>query len=348
VTTKDVQNLIERHVEPGSQVILFASADVKLEARVLEKLQNEKSTIHCHTDDEWSRRMERVKAKVGDITATLAWDNECDLDLHAICPNGDHINYSAKEGGGVKGGGYLDVDMNTSGGSKEPVENIFFGDAEKGVEAAHGKYKIFVQNYGYHGDTVKRGDPVNWRLRLTKDGKHTEYTGACVGAGESSNVTAVEFEYEGRTAPLPQKAESALTSSSLVGVTSSVGGTIESLSGLMKLGGQNEVINQVQNLVSEANNEGEVTEPQTSEAVSKVFNITNRDRLYLNLSRLPNSFHSQVDQSFVQGGTLQECISSQLAKRLIEDGIHIDELKKAGYDDGLVTLVKDKMVTFGV
>ena len=171
-------------------------------------------------------------------------------------------------------------------------------------------------------------------------------------------MTAVEFEYEGRTAPLPQKAESALTSSSLVGVTSSVGGTIESLSGLMRLEGQNEVINQVQNLVSEAKNEDEETEsttekdePQISEpmsAVSKIFNITNRDRMYLNLSRLPYSFHAQVNQSFEQVGTLQEYIASQLAKRLIEDEIHIDELKKAGYDDGLVTLVKAKMVTFGV
>jgi len=377
-TTKDVQNLIERHVEPGSQVILFASTDVKLEARVLEKMQNEKSTIHCHTDDEWSRRMEREKAKVGDITATLAWDNECDLDLHAICPNGDHIWYSSKVGGGTEGGGYLDVDMNQSGESMEPVENIFFGDAEKGIEAAHGKYKIFVQNYAYHGNTVAKGNEVSWRLRLTKDGKHTTFSGACVGTGKNSDVTVVEFDYNGRTAPLPHTAGSALISSNLIGVTSSVGSTIDSLCGLMRLEEQNEVINQVQNLVSQVENadeekdnsqieeqvqnpasqtdnqneetENTQTEEQTCEPMAdqKLFNITNRDRLYLNLSRLPGSFHAQVNQSFQGGVTLQDYTASQLAKRLIQDDIHINELRKAGYNDDLINLVKDKMVTFGV
>jgi len=363
VTTKDVQNLIE-HVEPGSQVILFASADVQLETRVLEKLQNEKSTIHCHVDDIWSHRLEREKAKVGDITVSLAWENQCDLDLHAICPNGDLISYNRKSGGGIKGGGYLDVDMNINGESMEPVENILFGDTEEGVEAAYGKYKIIVQNYAYHGKTVLAPkDPVSWRVRLSKDGKDTEFTGTCVGTGVESNVTVTEFEYSGRTAPPPEAAGSALVSSSVSGVTSSVGSTMDSLCGLMQLGKQNETINQVQNLVSHTEDEitedeiivneitvNEITDEnaETIMVNEKVFNITNRDRLYLNLSALPDSFHAEVNKSFQGGGTLLDHTASQLTKRLIKDGIHIDELRKAGYHDDLISIVKNKMVMFGM
>jgi Ca-activated chloride channel family protein len=72
--------------------------------------------------------MEREKAKVGDITVTLCWDDRADLDLHAICPNGNHIHFGDKQGGSIEGGGYLDVDMNVQGESVEPVENVFFGD----------------------------------------------------------------------------------------------------------------------------------------------------------------------------------------------------------------------------
>jgi len=33
----------------------------------------------------------------------------------------------------------LDIDMNGGGGrSKEPVENVFFGDSDKGIEAPRG------------------------------------------------------------------------------------------------------------------------------------------------------------------------------------------------------------------
>jgi len=294
--------------------------------------------------------MDREDAKVGDITATLMWDNECDLDLHAICPNGDHISYSNRYGGGDVGGGYLDVDMNAGGAtSMEPVENIFFGDAEKNIEAAHGKYKIFVQNYSYRGKTVRRGEAVPWRVRIFLDGKTTEYEGECIGTSSNSDKTVLEFEYSGRTAATPEKVGTALGSSNLIAVTSSTGTTLDALSGLMKLRNQHREIAQVRELVNAPAEESEAESTETTiMANENSFNITNRERLYLNLSTLPISFHLQIDQTFQGGATLLEHTASYLAQRLIDDKIKIQELSKAGYQDELVALVQRKMSSFGI
>jgi hypothetical protein len=359
-TTKNIQNLIDRHLQPNDRLLLFTASDVKLEQRVLKKLQDQNSMIHCHIIDEFSIRMEREKAKVGDITVTLAWDNHCDLDLSAKCPNGDLISYSAKFGGTEKGGGYLDVDMNVSGDSTEPVENIFFGDAEKGISADHGHYKIVVRNYAYHGNLVKDGEPVPWRVRVDKGGEITEYTGECKGSGPDSDVTVVEFDYEGRSKPVLEEVGSALSSSNLVSVTSSMGQSMDSISELMSLDAQYMQMEQVRNLVE--NDEGcgesmEAVQPEDSPATTqarslmadrKTFNITNRERMYLNISKLPDSFHLEINRSFDGGATLQSHAASILAKHLIEDGVHVDELKSAGYQDDLIELVRKKMATFGI
>jgi len=69
------------------------------------------------------------------VTIPLAWDDYNDLDLHVYSPSGAHINFANRDADG----GHLDIDMNGGGGrSKEPVENVFFGDIEKGIEAPRG------------------------------------------------------------------------------------------------------------------------------------------------------------------------------------------------------------------
>ena len=50
-------------------------------------------------------------------------------------PSGAHIHFANRNADG----GLLDIDMNGGGGrSKEPVENVFFGDSDKGIEAPRG------------------------------------------------------------------------------------------------------------------------------------------------------------------------------------------------------------------
>ena len=348
-TTKDVQNLIDRHLEPESHLLLFTSTDIKIEQQILSNLQSQGNTIHCHMNDDFSFRMQRENAKVGDITITLAWDNECDLDLHCICPNGDHISYSSKEGGGDIGGGYLDVDMNVNGESQEPVENIFFGDAERGIEAAKGKYKVFVQNFGYHGNTITEGEPVPWRLRLIKNGDIHNYTGFCSGAGESSNVTAVEFEYGGRKVSPPEEVGSALVSSNLVSITSSVGDTLDAITNLLSIFQEHTELSNMQVLLQDENaNTDTDTSIRPLMADGKSFDITNRDRLYLKLSKLPKLFHVEVNTCFYKSISLMDFCAAEIAYRLAKDQTPIKELKRAGYQDEMIDAVKKKMKMHGM
>lgn len=377
-TTKDIQNLIDRHLGPDETLLLFATSDVKLEQRVLTNLQKQRSFVHCHVIDEFAMRMEREKAKVGDITITLAWDNQCDLDLSVKCPNGDLIYYGEIHGGSETGGGYLDVDMNVHGESKEPVENVFFGDAEKGISADHGLYEIMVTNFAYHGNEVKCGDAIQWRVRLCKDGETEEFKGACQGSGYQSAVLVTKFEYKGRTKPFLKEAGSALSSSNVVSVTSSRGISMDSISELMSLESQYAELETVRNLIeddvvdcgddqqdnrpdmdSEAgetlgqNNLETTTCDQPQEEIPSIvadiskFQITNRDRLFLNFSKLPNRFHQEVNTS-MGGANLSDHAASVLAKHLTKECVHINELKRAGYQSDLIDLVEKKMKTFGV
>jgi hypothetical protein len=356
-TTKDVQNLIERHLKPDDILLLFAEADVKLEQRVLAQLQKQGSSVHCHIIDEFAVRMDREKAKVGDITVTLAWDNECDLDLSVQCPNGDLISYQRKTGGSETGGGFLDVDMNVTGQSKVPVENIFFGDAENGISADSGHYKVMVRNYRYHGRTVKNGDPVPWRVRVSKNGENSFFTGACVGTMEASEKIVVEFDYtpERKKQPI-ETVGTALSSSNLVNVTSSQGSSLDSIAQLMALRQDRTELETVRELLhdldhstdnpNETQLDAEATRPLMAD--NRSFDITNRERLFLKLSKLPSCFHLEVDKSFEGGSTLLDYTASILAKRLIDDRIHTNELRNNGYPENLIEMVQKKMTTFGV
>jgi uncharacterized protein YfaP (DUF2135 family) len=54
---------------------------------------------------------------------SLGWYNTDDLNLHIIEPDGNEIFYNNKQ---FNISGFLDVDMNVRGETKEPVENIVY------------------------------------------------------------------------------------------------------------------------------------------------------------------------------------------------------------------------------
>lgn len=157
---------------------------------------------------EVAARLAREGGRFGDVTITLVWNDQSDLDLHVTLPSSEEIFYSHKKS--RCGLCELDVDMNagSSNWSKEPVENVYCGDAESAVQAPCGRYKVQVNNFGYHSDEglpTPRDVPFTVSVRMLGD--TIEYTGVCKGSKQK--VTVVEFDYYGWHGGAPSE-ESAL------------------------------------------------------------------------------------------------------------------------------------------
>jgi len=158
--------------------------------------------------DEVAARLQREGARIGDVTISLIWNDQSDLDLHVKVPTPggeEAISYSHKKSkcGGVE----LDVDMNAGAPySKEPVENVYAGDVERGMQAPLGTYKVQVCNFGFHGEGVDAAgaatsaEPreIKYQVQVRMNGDEvTDYTGTMTKAKETHDVC--EFTYAGRT-----------------------------------------------------------------------------------------------------------------------------------------------------
>lgn len=83
--------------------------------------------------------VELITAGTGKLQVTLSFNNNKDLDLHLIEPNGTHIFYGNKRS---ENGGLLDVDSNTGCViDSVNLENIYYSD-DAFVEP--GLYKVYV------------------------------------------------------------------------------------------------------------------------------------------------------------------------------------------------------------
>tara|TARA_R110002095_G_scaffold114656_1_gene100059 strand:+ start:6227 stop:7363 length:1137 start_codon:yes stop_codon:yes gene_type:complete len=117
-------------------------------------------------NQEINKRLEREGAKTGNVQISLIWNNRNDLDLHVLCPSGERISFDHKHSAD---GGELDVDMNVSGESWQPVENIYWPpkSMRKGI------YKVFVHHYSRHGSP----DPTKYTVRIMVGGKSRQFSG---------------------------------------------------------------------------------------------------------------------------------------------------------------------------
>jgi hypothetical protein len=118
---------------------------------------------------EFASRLSAAGAATGEITATLLWDGNADLDLVVRCPSGQTLDYLTPQGCG----GTLDVDANSARDSLsgKPVENIFWPAGQ----ATPGAYKIAVR-YEPRKDE-RNPQPVPFQIRLIRDSQEKVFKG---------------------------------------------------------------------------------------------------------------------------------------------------------------------------
>jgi hypothetical protein len=107
------------------------------------------AVVPAVTDTE---RSQQRGGHAGGLQIILAWDDRNDLDLHVLCPDGEHLFF--QNPGAC--GGQLDVDANADQQpiSKTPVEHVVWADPPPG------KYKVFV-------DPFKMRDQPRSAFRVT-------------------------------------------------------------------------------------------------------------------------------------------------------------------------------------
>lgn len=127
------------------------------------------------SDDNLNSRLQREQAKSGAVTASLAWNDPSDLDLHAHATLADgssaHVFFRNKQGAG----GVLDVDMHARDGSivDEPVEHIFWESPPAGT------YSIRAHLYKKRG--TQRA--VRFRAVLKREGEEDLSVEGALGVG---------------------------------------------------------------------------------------------------------------------------------------------------------------------
>mmetsp|Transcript_32468 Transcript_32468/g.71271 ORF Transcript_32468/g.71271 Transcript_32468/m.71271 type:complete len:641 (+) Transcript_32468:933-2855(+) len=343
-TTKAVQNLIDRHLDDNGVLLLITTADIQLPDDDMKELTSRGCSVHCHDADDMCERLRREAAERGDITISLAWDTGDDLDLHVFVPSGEEISYRNRRS--ADGLCILDVDMNGGGPqSAEPVENVFLGKLDRMVEAPKGKYKVYVQNFGYHTSGATSTTAIPFRVLIAKNGVKEKYNGECVGQGQKSDVTVCEFEYKGRSVPFPgeEKEKFAFEKANVVNLTASTGQTLESIGQLVQVVQQHQHLDVARTLV----NEDAGTEERPILATTETLEVTNRDRVNMLLSKLPKTFHAIVGDVFGGPSLAEEC-AGEIARRMVAEKIPVSELGRAGYPEAIVAAVKIKMATSDV
>ena len=137
---------IEAYVE-NTHMSNFMTLTTSDNPKSMFKWDNEKAWAYTNdVADSLKERAKEAKGKVdGFIRITLGWINSDDLDLHVIENTMKGVNeifFRQKTSSAT--GGQLDVDMNATSISKNPVENVFY-PSKKGM--LDGSYKVVVHNF---------------------------------------------------------------------------------------------------------------------------------------------------------------------------------------------------------
>ena len=96
----------------------------------------------------------------GEVQVTLSWDNQADLDVTVVEPNGEIISHDALES---TQGGRLDVDSNyPCGNNTSGIENVVWAQ-----NAPSGSYTVQIKVY----DLCGASEMANWNLTVRVGGR---------------------------------------------------------------------------------------------------------------------------------------------------------------------------------
>lgn len=101
------------------------------------------------SSSEIDRLRDSLNGKVGELTVTLAWKTEDDLDLMLVEPGGFKIFFSDTIS---PNNGKLDIDMNRGSTplTRNPIENIFYS-----TRPPNGTYKVYLIDYAKNSNKSK-------------------------------------------------------------------------------------------------------------------------------------------------------------------------------------------------
>jgi len=138
--------------------------------------------VEAEQEDVFAERLGREGAATGEVQVSLIWFNKNDLDLSVVCPSGERISFDNKIS---NCGGRLDIDMNESGNSDEPVENVFW---EK--DAPQGRFRVFVEHFEKHDSN----DVTEFNILVTVDGSPREFKGQISSGDPPQEVCFFDVE----------------------------------------------------------------------------------------------------------------------------------------------------------
>ena len=138
--------------------------------------------VEAEQEDVFAERLGREGAASGEVQVSLIWFNKNDLDLSVVCPSGERISFDNKIS---NCGGRLDIDMNETGNSEEPVENVFW---EK--DAPKGRYRVFVEHFEKHDST----DVTEFNILVSVDGNPREFKGQISSGDPPQEVCFFDVE----------------------------------------------------------------------------------------------------------------------------------------------------------
>lgn len=141
--------------------------------------QKDKTKSEAERADVQTRITERGAA-LGALNFVLEWASTDDIDLFVTCPAGETISYSNREG---CGGRYdLDANVDEKSAIGDPVENIVFENAAKGL------YKVRAQLRSNRTG----GDKTVTLHVLRENGQSSSYTGT-LGPGRGEWTTNISI-----------------------------------------------------------------------------------------------------------------------------------------------------------